>query len=139
MSATDRVRVRARRAIVPVVLVVAVALPLTAAPASATAANGPVVKVGMITALTGGLAANPDTKDALLAAIAAFNKRGGAGTNHAKLEADVCDSRGDANGETDCARQMVDDGVVATFNDLTYNNPAGVVSILEAAGIPRIG
>ena len=51
----------------------------------------------------------------------------------------MCDSKGDANGEVDCARQMVDDGVVATLNDLTFNNPAGVVDVLEAAGIPRIG
>ena len=65
-------------------------------------------------------------KDALLASVAAFNKRGGVGTSGAKLEAVVCDSRSDANGEVDCARQMVDDGVVATLNDLTFNNPAGV-------------
>ncbi len=122
-----------------VVLVVAVALPMNVVAASAESASGPVVKVGMITALTGPIAANPEQKDALLASIAAFNKRGGAGTNHARLQADVCDTRGDANGEVDCARQMVDDGVVATFNDLTYNNPAGVVDILEKAGIPRIG
>jgi ABC-type branched-subunit amino acid transport system substrate-binding protein len=139
MGATDGVRIRARRAVLPFALLVAVALPLSAVPASATAAPAPVVKVGMITALTGPIAGNPDTKDALLASIDAFNKRGGAGTNGAKMEADICDTRGDANGETDCARQMVDDGVVATLNDLTYNNPAGVVAILEKAGIPRIG
>ena len=34
---------------------------------------------------------------------------------------------------------MVDDGVVATLNDLTFNNPAGVIDVLEGAGIPRIG
>lgn len=102
-------------------------------------ASGPVVKVGMIYPLTGPLAANPAVKDSLLAAVAAFNKRGGAGTSGARLEADVCDSKGDANGEVACARQMVDDGVVATLNDLTFNNPAGVVDILEGAGIPRIG
>ena len=50
----------------------------------------------MITALTGPLASNPDVKDALLASFAAFNKRGGVGTNHARLQADVCDTRGDA-------------------------------------------
>ncbi|MEX1006633.1 MAG: ABC transporter substrate-binding protein [Acidimicrobiia bacterium] len=139
MDAMGAVGLRTRRVVVLVVLVVAVALPLSAVPASATSASGPVVKVGMITALSGPIAASPETKDALLAAIAAFNKRGGAGTNHARMQADVCDTRGDANGEVDCARQMVDDGVVATFNDLTYNNPAGVVDILEKAGIPRIG
>ena len=44
--------------------------------------------------------------------------------------------KGDANGEVDCARQMVDDGVVATLNDLTFNNPAGVVDVLESRRDP---
>jgi ABC-type branched-subunit amino acid transport system substrate-binding protein len=151
MDAKGRVGVRRLRAagrspwrvrvVVLVVIVAAVAIPFNAAAASApsVSASGPVVKVGMIFPLTGPIAANPEVKDALAASIAAFNKRGGAGTNHARLQADVCDSRGDANGEVACARQMVDDGVVATFNDLTYNNPAGVVDVLEAAAIPRIG
>jgi len=122
-------------------LVAVVAIPCSAASASApsAAASGPTVKVGMIYSLTGPLASSPEMKDAFLAAIAAFNKRGGAGTNHAKLEADICDSKGDANGEVACAHQMVDDGVAATFNDLTFNNPAGVNDVLLAAGIPRIG
>jgi branched-chain amino acid transport system substrate-binding protein len=129
------------RVVAPVVLVAAVAIPFSATAGSARvkSAAKPVVKVGMITPLTGPLASQPDVKDALLASIAAFNKRGGVGTNHARLQADVCDTRGDANGEVACARQMVDDGVVATLNDLTYNNPAGVVDILEKAGIPRVG
>jgi branched-chain amino acid transport system substrate-binding protein len=126
------------RVVVLVGLVAAVAVPLNGV-AAAAESSAPVVKVGMITALTGPIAANPGVKDALLASIAAFNKRSGAGANHARLQATVCDTRGDANGEVDCARQMVDDGVVATLNDLTYNNPAGVVDVLENAGIPRIG
>ena len=119
----------------------ALVIPINAAGASApsAAASGPVVKVGMIYSLTGPLAASPEVKDALLASVAAFNKRGGVGTNGAKLEAVVCDSRSDANGEVDCARQMVDDGVVATLNDLTFNNPSGVNGILEGAKIPRVG
>ena len=129
------------RLVVLGVLVAAVAVPFNAASASApsASASGPVVKIGMIYPLSGPLAATPEAKDALLASIAAFNKRGGAGTNHARLQADVCDSKGDANGEVACARQMVDDGVAATFNDLTYNNPAGVNDVMQAAGIPRIG
>jgi len=138
MGAKGRVGLRL---IVLSVLVAAVAIPCSAASASApsAAASGPTVKVGMIYSLTGPLASSPEMKDAFLAAIAAFNKRGGAGTNHAKLEADICDSKGDANGEVACAHQMVDDGVAATFNDLTFNNPAGVNDVLLAAGIPRIG
>jgi ABC-type branched-subunit amino acid transport system substrate-binding protein len=129
------------RIIVLVALVAAIAMPLHAATAStrSASASGPVVKVGMIYSLTGPLASTPEVKDAMLASIAAFNKRGGVGTAHAKLQADVCDSKSDANGEVACARQMVDDGVAATFNDLTFNNPAGVNDVLQAAGIPRIG
>jgi ABC-type branched-subunit amino acid transport system substrate-binding protein len=132
---------RIMRIVVLVALVAAVAMPLNAATAStrSASASGPVVKVGMIYSLTGPLASTPEVKDALLASIAAFNKRGGVGTNHARLQADVCDSKSDANGEVACARQMVDDGVAATFNDLTFNNPAGVNDVLQAAGIPRIG
>ncbi len=123
------------------VCVAALAVPINAAGASgpSAAASGPVVKVGMIYSLTGPLASSPEVKDALLASVAAFNKRGGVGTGGAKLQAVVGDSRGDANGEVDCARQMVDDGVVATLNDLTFNNPAGVNSVLEGAKIPRVG
>ena len=135
---------RARWRVKVVVLAVcaaALVIPINAASASApsAAASGPVVKVGMIYSLTGPLAASPEVKDALLASVAAFNKRGGVGTNGAKLEAVICDSRSDANGEVDCARQMVDDGVVATLNDLTFNNPSGVNGVLEGAKIPRVG
>ena len=129
------------RAAVLAVLVTAVAVPVGAAGASSHSAQAskPVVKVGMMAAITSPIGGNPDTKDAFQAAIAAFNKRGGVGKNGYKIEGVVCDTRADANQEVACARKMVDEGVVATFNDLTYNNPAGVVDVLEAAGIPRIG
>jgi ABC-type branched-subunit amino acid transport system substrate-binding protein len=116
-------------------------LPSTAAGASTRAkpADGPVVKIGILSPITSATAANPDTGDAFNAAVAAFNKRGGAGKNHSKIKGIVCDTRGDANGEVECARKMVDDGVVATVGDLAYNNPSGVVDVFEQAGIPRIG
>ncbi len=125
-------------------LVVATALlvmPLEPASASAqrAAASGPVVKVGMIAPITSPLAANPDQGEAFKAAVAAFNKRGGLGTNKTRMQAVVCDTKGDANGEVNCARKMVDEGVVATINDLAYNNPSGVADVLQSAGIPRIG
>ena len=103
------------------------------------AAAGPVVKIGMIAPITSPTAANPDQGEAFKAAVAAFNKRGGIGTSGSKMQAVVCDTKGDANGEVDCARKLVDEGVVATVNDLAYNNPAGVQEVLAAAGIPRIG
>ena len=149
MHAKDRVGVRAgqsdggwrRRLVVVLAVAAAVALPCSAVGAAegSGSASAPVVKVGMIYALSGPVSTGSDAKDALLASIEAFNKRGGAGANGARLEAVVCDSRADANQEVACAREMVDEGVVATLNDLTFNNPAGVVEVLEAAGIPRVG
>ena len=138
-SAVGRVPWRMRIvALIAVFAAVAISFNAAAATTKSAAASGPVVKVGMITALTSPISSNPDVKDSLLAAVAAFNKRGGAGTTHAKIQADVCDTHGDANTEVACARQMVSDGVVATLNDLTYNNPSGVVDVLQGAGIPRI-
>lgn len=120
-------------------LVSAVASPIGVAAAQSSQASNAPVKVGMIAAITSPIGGNPETKDSFLASIDAFNKRGGAGMNGAKIQGIVCDTRGDANEEVACARKMVDEGVVATLNDLTYNNPAGVNDVLEAAGIPRIG
>jgi len=117
------------------------ALPATAVGASVRSAQPAPepVKVGMIYAVTSPLGGNPAARDSFQAAIKAFNKRGGAGANGAKIQGIICDTRGDANQEVACARKMVDEGVVATLNDLTFNNPAGVNDVLEAAGIPRIG
>src|SRR5262249_11881722 len=110
---------------------------------SASAQSGkspaPVVKVGMLAPISSLTAANPDQGEAFKAAVAAFNKRGGLGKNGARMEAVVCDTKGDPNGEVGCARKLVDEGVVATVNDLAYNNPAGVDDVLQSAGIPRIG
>ena len=108
---------RRSRLFIMITVAAAVAIPFNGAAASVKSApaSGPVVKIGMIQPLSGPLAGAPGTKDALIASFDAFNKRGGAGTNHAKLEADVCDRKGDANGEVACARQLVSDGVVATF------------------------
>ena len=138
-----RQRRRKTRRVLPVaflaVLATSVVVPATVAAGQSGKASAPPVKVGMIAAVTSPIGGNPDVEDAFHAALAAFNKRGGAGANGSKIEGVVCDTRGDANQEVACARKMVEEGVVATLNDLTYNNPAGVVDVLEAAGIPRIG
>lgn len=122
-----------------VTVVGALVAPIGVAGAQSGQSAAPPVKIGMMAAITSPIGGNPETKDSFLASIDAFNKRGGVGKNGNKIEGIVCDTRGDANQEVACARKMVDEGVVATFNDLTYNNPAGVNDVLEAAGIPRIG
>ena len=123
------------RALLPAMVVVGLALPLGTAGAGESAET---VKVGMIYPISGATSSNPDAGKAFQAAIKAFNKRGGVGTAGLKMEGVVCDTRNDANREVECARQMEEDGVVATINDLAFNNPGGVVEVMEAAGIPRI-
>ena len=125
--------------LVAVLCVAALVLPLGAASAAAPAkATGPIVKVGVMLPIQATIA-NPDAGDAFKASISAFNNRKGIGKKHNRMQGIVCDTRGDANGEVSCARQLADAGVVATVGDLSFNNPAGVVDILQAAQIPRIG
>jgi ABC-type branched-subunit amino acid transport system substrate-binding protein len=71
------------------------------------------------------------------ASVEAFNARGGIGGHCMELTA--CDPGPDPNKEVDCARQMVDDGIVATIDDTTVSNPAGVQAVMEAAKLPRVG
>src|SRR5207245_7975165 len=135
------IRMRGRVLVLMAVLcVAALALPLGAASAAAPAAKatGPIVKVGVMLPIQATIA-NPDAGDAFKASINAFNNRKGIGKKHNRMQGIVCDTRGDANGEVDCARKLADQGVVATVGDLSFNNPAGVVDILQAAQIPRIG
>jgi ABC-type branched-subunit amino acid transport system substrate-binding protein len=119
---------------------VAALVPATsAAGRTATQSSGGTIKVGSISPATntvGGLSL-PQQKQALEAAIKGFNKRGG--VMGKKLVLDFCDSKGDVNQEATCARQMVDDKVVATLDDFTVFNPDATAKILGDAGIPRIG
>ncbi len=78
-----------------------------------------------------------DQVDAAEASVEAFNSRGGIGGHCMELTS--CDTGLDPNGEVDCARQLVDDGMVATVHDTTAANPAGVIEATEPAGLPRIG
>jgi ABC-type branched-subunit amino acid transport system substrate-binding protein len=121
--------------------VVTALLPLASASGSTPKGQdaSEVVKIGILTPVESAGVSNPDDPDAFQAAIAWFNKRGGAGTNHARIRGIVCDTRSDPNREVECAREMVEEGVVATIADLTFNNPAPVVSVFEEAQIPRIG
>ncbi len=129
--------------IVAVLAVVVVSLvPLSGTGVASTRAqkaDGPVVKVGFMTPVESEGVSNPQDPDAIKAATKYFNKQGGAGTEHNRIEPVICDTHGDANGEVACARQMADEGVAAVLGDLIFENAAGVTDVLEQAQIPRIG
>jgi branched-chain amino acid transport system substrate-binding protein len=78
-----------------------------------------------------------DQVDAAEASVVAFNERGGVG-GHC-MELTTCDTELDPNGEVECARRFVDDGIVATVHDTTAANPTGVIEATLPAGLPRIG
>jgi branched-chain amino acid transport system substrate-binding protein len=93
--------------------------------------------IGMATVLESPILSLADNATALEASVEAFNARGGVG-GHC-MELTVCDSEGDPNRELDCARQLVEDGAVATLADTTGFNSQAVAEVFEAAGMPRIG
>lgn len=92
--------------------------------------------VGMMTAFESPALALIDQVHAAEAAVEAFNGRGGIGGHCMELTA--CDTRFDANGEAECARDFAESGIVATLNDVTAANPTDVVAITTEAGIPRV-
>jgi|GEM_PF-1554634 len=96
----------------------------------------PPYPVGMITVFETPVASAIDQVHALEASVKAFNARGGIGGHCMKVTA--CDDKADPNKAVDCARQLVSDGIVATLNDTESFNPAGVISIFEPAGLPRV-
>jgi ABC-type branched-subunit amino acid transport system substrate-binding protein len=72
---------------------------------------------------------------AVEAAVAAFNARGGIG-GHC-MKAVTCASDPNPNSETQCARTLVDQGVVVTVNDTTPFSGPGFDGVLQAAKISR--
>jgi branched-chain amino acid transport system substrate-binding protein len=121
--------------VVTAIFVVSAAM--TTGSAGAQSKSKQTVKVGSILPIeTGGsTVASGAPPLALQASVKAFNKR----SDTIELELVLCDSHADPNDEAKCAREMVDEGVVATLGDLTPANPAGVNEVLIPADIARIG
>ncbi|HKY13290.1 MAG TPA: ABC transporter substrate-binding protein [Microthrixaceae bacterium] len=93
--------------------------------------------VGTMTVFESPVLSLIDQVHAAEAAVEAFNSRGGVGGHCMVLT--TCDTKFDPNGEVQCARELVEGGVVATLNDVTAVNPSGVTAITGEAGLPRVG
>ncbi len=78
-----------------------------------------------------------DQADALVASAKVFNKKYNGIGGHC-FDLNVCDVKDDPNTAADCARQVAASDAVATLNDTTPFGAPEVVSILKAAGIPRL-
>jgi branched-chain amino acid transport system substrate-binding protein len=89
-----------------------------------------------ISAIGSPLTNYPDIDAAGKAASDAINKAGG--INGHKIQYEFCNTNGDANGSTKCARQAVSDKVAAVVGDLDIFEPVSF-PVLTKAGIPVIG
>jgi ABC-type branched-subunit amino acid transport system substrate-binding protein len=93
--------------------------------------------IGIMTVFESPVLSLIDQVKAAEASVEAFNGRGGVGGHCMDLT--TCDTGLDPNGELECARRFVDEGIVATVHDTTAANPDGVIGVTEPAGLPRIG
>jgi hypothetical protein len=89
-----------------------------------------------ISAIGSPLTNYPDIDAAGKAATEAINKAGG--INGHPIQYEFCNTNGDANGSTKCARQAVKDKVAAVVGDLDIFEPVSW-PLLQKAGIPVIG
>lgn len=98
--------------------------------------TGDPIKLGVIVADGTASQNNPDVVAAERAAADAINADGG--VDGRPIEVIHCNEGADPNTAAACARQMVDEGVVATVRDQSITGGAQVNSILLAAKIPQI-
>jgi branched-chain amino acid transport system substrate-binding protein len=100
-------------------------------------ASVPAYKVGIIAPFETPVLSLIDQVQAMEASVKAFNARGGI-SGHC-MELTTCDDKFNPNQEVECARQLVDKGVVATLNDTTSVNPQGAIDVFLPAGVARFG
>jgi ABC-type branched-subunit amino acid transport system substrate-binding protein len=96
----------------------------------------PELKLGLIGTFESGIISLKDQATAAEVSAEAFNARGGA--NGHCISMSTCDDGANPNQAQDCARRLVDEGVVLTVNDAITNGIDGVLPIFEEAGLARI-
>jgi ABC-type branched-subunit amino acid transport system substrate-binding protein len=99
--------------------------------------TGEPIKIGQIAPTGTSFYNAPDSVAVANAAVRGVNERGG--IDGRPLKIDYCNDEGDPNKAAACARQMVDDGVVAVIRSITIAGGDQVAAILGAAGIPDVG
>jgi ABC-type branched-subunit amino acid transport system substrate-binding protein len=107
-----------------------------ASSAVSPAANGSTVKIGIVAPIGTPSYQDPYSPAAARAAAADINADGGLAGH--KVEIDYCNDKGDPNQTLICARQMVNDHVIATVGGSVLSD-ATLVSVLNAAHIPMVG
>jgi ABC-type branched-subunit amino acid transport system substrate-binding protein len=112
--------------------------PSSSAPTTASTPSGPPIKLGIYEPIASNPAGNsyPDTLAAVKAAVRAINATGG--IHGSSVEVDFCDPKEDPNVAAACARQFVNDHVVAVVGSFSAVDST-VTPVLAAAKIPNVG
>jgi ABC-type branched-subunit amino acid transport system substrate-binding protein len=103
---------------------------------SSAASSGGTIKVMTLAIVGSPVASYPEVQQDAAAAVTAINKAGG--INGKKVVDIFCNSKGDPNQALTCARQGVQDHVVAAVGDIDLFD-SETTPIFAAAGIPVIG
>jgi branched-chain amino acid transport system substrate-binding protein len=103
---------------------------------SSAGPSGAPIKIGQIAPVNAPDFNTADSVAAVKAAFAQINKDGG--VDGRPLQLDYCNEANDPNQATACARQMVNDGVVATISSNSITAGPTIVEILEKAGITNV-
>ena len=110
-------------------------LPTTSLPADA--ATGAPIKVGFINSEGGSFASFPANRETAQAAAEYINANAG-GVDGRPIELVICKQQEEPASATNCANQMVEQGVVAVVVPGGAQGPA-MLPILSGAGIPYVG
>jgi branched-chain amino acid transport system substrate-binding protein len=106
--------------------------------AAETTAEGPTIQLATEIPVSGQYYKAPEMKAGMMAALEAINAEGG--LEGQQLALSVCDTKFTANGETDCARQIVGENPAAIVAPFIVADGSGAAwPIFEKAGLPAIG
>lgn len=108
----------------------------SASSSSSAGPSGAPIKIGQIAPVNAPDFNTADSVAAVKAAFAQINKDGG--VDGRPLQLDYCNEANDPNQATACARQMVNDGVVATISSNSITAGPTIVQILGKAGITNV-
>lgn len=103
---------------------------------TAPGAPGEPLKVIVIGSLESSSLSVPQTLSGVQAAAAAINQGGGIGGR--QVEVLSCNDKNDPNEAAKCAREAVDEEVIAVVGSVTRHG-AAILPVLEAAGIADVG
>lgn len=99
-------------------------------------ASSESISFRLVAAEGSGLTNYPDAQAGALAAVEAINEAGG--VDGAMIEFSFCNTRGEANQATTCAREAVEDGVDAMVGNVDIFSTQSM-PVAEAGGVPIIG